>query len=818
MTTLKSWKAFSKLFAWTYCILASLYCFLAFIPFTYLFVIVNPPYKWISFFAHHNGLFLWLAVGALFLSHDFRIPAREIALRAVTEFSVAVAVTFFNPMEHVRNDTAALVWSVAFLFPPMLMAAQDFLARISASDSSNNFSSISYSDAIFVSLLVAVVSVAAPRIYSSIHAGLLLVQLYDVELIFWVIVEHVTVGILIASLVNLLRSILSRYIKNPVILGSGVVGLVALVGLAFGCLALIENSLSLRGFPAWIYSISFAATSVLGGLWMLSPLLDNAEPHKQHKRVSFAVVVFPLAIVIYVPLAVAPGDDWNGIVHHAFALLLWVSVGIAVCRMRSIKKQYSIRTVAAVALATCVVYGALNQSDSLWAADIGPNKTQIQHALNAYSAENPSFALTHQILGYQPPQPCDTACKTLRQYSEIPGAVIAEDVNLVEHLAPAAGPKPNIFIIVIDSLRPDYVGAYNPKVDFTPNLDAFAHDNIVMRRAFTDYAGTSLSEPSIWSGALLLHAHYAQPFARVNSLEKLAHVDGYQMVVTYDAVLRELMAPSKEMVQLDTDKKFWGQVELSSTIRQLEEILDHRPADSPPILFYTQSMNVQVHADNDLPKRTAQNWQSRPGFDDRIAYTLHQTDHFFGDLVGYLRSKHLYDNSIILVTADHGDATGELGRTSHSTIIYPEVMAVPMIIHLPDSMRSKYVFDEDRISTLIDIAPSLYYLLGHRPINSNPLFGRPIFMENADEFQNYPRPDIFLASDSLAAYGILSDDGQKFYATYDSPTHSMLFDLTRDPNAQANILTPELKRQYDDRVLWYLQHISKLYGHRPTGG
>jgi arylsulfatase A-like enzyme len=170
------------------------------------------------------------------------------------------------------------------------------------------------------------------------------------------------------------------------------------------------------------------------------------------------------------------------------------------------------------------------------------------------------------------------------------------------------------------------------------------------------------------------------------------------------------------------------------------------------------------------------------------------------------------------VTSDHGEATGELGRISHSTIIYPEVMRVPLIVHLPHAMRAKYVHDENQISTLIDIAPTLYYLLGHRPIKPDPLVGRPMFVENAEEYQSYPRPDLFLASDSLAAYGILAGDGRWMYTTYDSPSRSMLFDLVRDPKAQNSVLTPEFKKQYDDRILQYLQLISKFYGHHPTGG
>src|SRR6202022_3953938 len=80
---------------------------------------------------------------------------------------------------------------------------------------------------------------------------------------------------------------------------------------------------------------------------------------------------------------------------------------------------------------------------------------------------------------------------------------------------------PNIFIIVIDSLRPDYVSAYNPIVTFTPAVGAFAADSIVMRHAFTSYAGTALSEPALWAGGLIPRAMYVKPFSPMNNHERL---------------------------------------------------------------------------------------------------------------------------------------------------------------------------------------------------------------------------------------------------------------------------------------------------------
>jgi arylsulfatase A-like enzyme len=180
-----------------------------------------------------------------------------------------------------------------------------------------------------------------------------------------------------------------------------------------------------------------------------------------------------------------------------------------------------------------------------------------------------------------------------------------------------------------------------------------------------------------------------------------------------------------------------------------------------------------------------------------------------------LKSQGLYDRSIIILASDHGDATGEFGRSTHSHFLYPEIMRVPLIVHLPESMKGKFVDDRDGVVTLTDVAPSLYYLLGHRPIVRNPLYGRPLFVETRRELESYRRNEILLASDELAIYGLLDGGGRYFYATYDSPPRSFLFDLAQDPNAEHSILTPDLKRQYDQRILDQLRTIADFYGYRP---
>jgi arylsulfatase A-like enzyme len=264
---------------------------------------------------------------------------------------------------------------------------------------------------------------------------------------------------------------------------------------------------------------------------------------------------------------------------------------------------------------------------------------------------------------------------------------IKHGVALVDNLAPTRGDRPNIFIFVIDSMQPDYLGAYNRRVDYTPHLDALANDSILFHRTYTHYAGTPISEPAIWAGAELLHTHFPQPFDEVNSLRSLARTDGYELGVGYDSVLRQLFSSSDELTRLDTDKDLWNRYEVCSTISQSESHLDARKDKSQPILFYAQPMNVHQFARNDVPSPGSQHWTQRPGMSGRITYEVHWVDSCLGGFLSYLKQRGMYDESIIIVASDHGDATGEFGRFSDSTSIWPEIIHVPLILHPPARMR-----------------------------------------------------------------------------------------------------------------------------------
>ena len=815
--------AILKIFFGAFFALTSLYCLLAFLPYTYYSLIKSPAYSWMPWFVRHHDLLFWIAglAGAI----AFRSSKKRVAYFVC--FGVLACVALFlavRPFLVGLEPTKTAYWgSVAALSVVIAVVALCGFRNSTAPEGDTAVaSSLSYPIGIILAVGVALLSDAGTHVRAYSDTRSFSLHVTNIYLTFWSLITHVLVAVILVSILNLTRIGASKA-SHPRVVRRTLFGLLIFTALWVLSMRFLENAFSFEGWLAHLYAASLAAALSLLAFSVAQPFLERegAEaPARSATKTALLVIIPALLAVFAVALpTLVGGGDWNGILEGTFTLLFWVILSYCVFRLLPRKGAYPVKTIFAVLVLSLLAYKALASTDIFWAKPLGDTDDDIQRSVEKYAERDTSFHLVYLMLGNGPrSEPCGELCRMLREYTEIRGAEARFDLKLVDPLIPASGERPNIFLFVIDSVRPDYLGAYNPKATFTPNLDALARDSVVVRNVWTPYAGTSLSEPAIWAGALLLHAHFMQPFGRVNSLEKLAKTDGYQMMVSYDEILREILSPSDDLIKLDTDKKLWNQLEVCSTIQHTENAIEHRADPARPIFFYAQPKNVHQFARNDMPQAKAANWPVQAGFNYRISFELHQVDDCMGGFIRWLKARGLYDNSIIVVTSDHGDATGEFGRISHSLVIYPEIMRVPLIVHLPKTMQGKFVHDDERVSALIDLTPSLYYLLGHRPIVSNPLFGHPLLMETLEELHSYHRDDLFMASDVRAAYGLLADNGRYFYATYDSPAQSYLYDLVQDPNGEQNILTPELKKRYDPRVIEHLHAIADFYGYKPGIG
>ncbi len=79
---------------------------------------------------------------------------------------------------------------------------------------------------------------------------------------------------------------------------------------------------------------------------------------------------------------------------------------------------------------------------------------------------------------------------------------------------------------------------------------------------------------------------------------------------------------------------------------------------------------------------------------------LNYVDFMIGNLIDWLRDRNLYDGTMIIITADHGEHLGENGRFSHQLSIEQELLSVPLIIKYPDSAHAGRIIDNSLVSNI----------------------------------------------------------------------------------------------------------------------
>jgi len=111
---------------------------------------------------------------------------------------------------------------------------------------------------------------------------------------------------------------------------------------------------------------------------------------------------------------------------------------------------------------------------------------------------------------------------------------------------------------------------------------------------------------------------------------------------------------------------------------------------------------------------------------------LYKSELFYGDyLVGQflekLRENNSYDDTLIIITGDHGEFFGEHGEINHGGTVYNEVIKVPFFIKFPKNFMAGMKID--KICSHIDLLPTLMNYL-KIDISKEVIDGEDIFKEN----------------------------------------------------------------------------------------
>jgi arylsulfatase A-like enzyme len=311
------------------------------------------------------------------------------------------------------------------------------------------------------------------------------------------------------------------------------------------------------------------------------------------------------------------------------------------------------------------------------------------------------------------------------------GAVFAEPMVI------PGGPRPgtSVILISIDTLRADRVGAYGYATARTPALDALAAKSIWYANAYSASTWTYPSHASLLSGV------YPAAFPDVDKPESLpAPVPSPPNVAS---VFREAGYLTAGFTGGGFMSARWGFAIGFDSLYQFEQPTASTERCAPgrfdgaevfgratkwmrvnaahPFFLFLHTYDAHDRCPVWPPGVSPLSQLPDPGparrkefsdyYDERIA----AADRLLGGFVDALKALGLFDNVVLVVTSDHGDAFWEHGFFGHGCPLTPfeELIQVPLIVHAPGH-GTRHGRIEQPVSA-VDVAPTLLALAGLTP-------------------------------------------------------------------------------------------------------
>ncbi|MFL6292970.1 MAG: sulfatase [Thermoanaerobaculia bacterium] len=380
------------------------------------------------------------------------------------------------------------------------------------------------------------------------------------------------------------------------------------------------------------------------------------------------------------------------------------------------------------------------------------------------------------------------------------------------------GGRPNILLIGLDTLRADELGAWGRSPSLTPNLDRLAGQSDVWLHAFTAFNSTNPSFVSMMTGLYgKSHGVYdlrtPLPRSHVTLAEHLAGA-GYETFAVISAShlgdhasglgqgFREVALASEHLAaELAVDTTLdWiadrqGRKPFFAWLHLFDPHTPHTPPQPYALGFRPASplgldpVRAWIPFREPGPRTFVEPvlGGQRDLYDGEVAYL----DRQIGRLLGFLESRGVLEDTLLVVVADHGESLGEHGILFRHAGLHDTTTHVPLMIRWPGADREGRRI-EGLVQT-IDLFPTILRTVG---LSIPPQDGQDLRKTRRAVFAEH--------SDHLGAMVRTRDS--KYIRT---PDGSFLYDLKADPGETRNLagrslavereLTDLLKRWQADR-------------------
>ncbi|MCB9672506.1 MAG: sulfatase-like hydrolase/transferase [Alphaproteobacteria bacterium] len=393
--------------------------------------------------------------------------------------------------------------------------------------------------------------------------------------------------------------------------------------------------------------------------------------------------------------------------------------------------------------------------------------------------------------------------------------------------APVAPPShPDVVLVTLDTTRADRLAPYGFSMARTPNLSDMARDGTLFEHHYTTAPITLPAHISVMTG-LVPPRHgvrdngvYALP-DQATTLAEMLKAQGYAtgafvsaMVLDstynldqgFDVYDDDLAAEDDPPMFMIRDRP--GVRTADALSEWIRPRLAAPRGERPPVFAWMHVFDPHHPWEPDPIDRI----RLPTPYDAEIT----GADRAVGRVLEALREANVLDDTLVVVTADHGESLGEHGEKTHAVFIYDSTMHVPLIMRWPGHVPAGLRVTET--TSAVDIVPTVLSLLGLPAadvdgLDVSPTFAgaalpeREVYMESMLSERGFGMAplhgvrrgeDVFIRAPRSERYDVAVDPRQLHDLHPEAPAPGLVLDeaLQRILDASsARALTPEADPQ-----------------------
>jgi membrane-anchored protein YejM (alkaline phosphatase superfamily) len=312
-------------------------------------------------------------------------------------------------------------------------------------------------------------------------------------------------------------------------------------------------------------------------------------------------------------------------------------------------------------------------------------------------------------------------------------------------------PSFNVMLIIIEALRADVLRETIEGIPVMPILQDLAKEGVSFERAIAHSPETDYSQVSLYTGQYPLRSsvrdlHQDPHYPHVLIYDLLARLGYRSALITNEWIYTKRISqvPSLDLyldlefplTDIDPDLlPEWfsrGRDPRSVHPARLDllkvevlerwlQVTDPRKPFVSGLFFYSSHFPYNIPPKDLISAPTGKDVEGglsffgyspskAPQLRTNYHVTLRYIDSLIGRVIEFLKNDELLDNTIVVITGDHGELFHEHNEVTHGGRLRPEVLHVPLIFYSPKLLRPTK--ESGRTVGHIDVAPTIVSLLG----------------------------------------------------------------------------------------------------------